>query len=99
MGVLRANSNATLVLLAQLLPEPPEAIDANIETIAARLQDLSLIQLTNEPGIRSVDIIDMLNSVRDRFGRLVLASKLCSRNNSTIVAFEIRYQAADLYDM
>jgi hypothetical protein len=97
IGVLRANSSATLVLTARLLPEPG-AIDPDIEAIA-RLQDLSLVQLTNEQEIQAPEVMDMLNSVRDRTGRLVLVSKLCSRNNATI-AFEIRYQTyADRHDI
>ena len=97
IGVLRSNSNATLVLTARLLPEPG-TLDPDIEAIA-RLQDLSLVQLTNEQEIQSPEVVDMLNSVRDRTGRLVLVGKLCTRNNAT-VAFEIRYQAyADRHDI
>jgi hypothetical protein len=96
IGVLRTNSSATLVLTARLLPEPG-TVDPDVEVIA-RLRDLSLVQLTNEQDIEAAEVINMLNSVRDSLGRLVLASKLCSGNNAT-VAFEIRYQAyADRHD-
>jgi len=89
LGVLHANTGATLVLTARLLLEPGD-IEPGIEAIT-RLHDLSLAQLTNEQEIELFQIIDMINSVRDRTGRLVLANKLFARNNATVV-FEIRYQ-------
>ena len=90
IGVLRASSRATLVLTARLLPEP-NTVDSDVEAVA-RLRDLSLLQLANEREIEIVELMDMLNSVRDGMGRLVLVNKLSSRNNAT-VAFEVRYQA------
>lgn len=90
IGVLRASSCAELVLTARLLPEPG-AVDPDVEAIA-RLRDLSLLQLANEREIEMVELMDMLNSVRDSLGRLVLVNKLRSRNNTTVV-FKVQYQA------
>ena len=90
IGVLRANKSATLVLTARLLPEPG-TMDPSMEAIA-RLRDLSVVQLANEPEMEALDVMDMLNSVRDGTGRLVLVNKFRSRHNP-IVAFEIRCQA------
>ena len=90
VGVLRANTSATLVLTARLLPAPG-TVDPDVEAIA-RLRDLSVVQLANEPEIEALDVMDMLNSVRDGTERLVLVNKLRSRHNA-IVAFEIRCQA------
>ncbi|MCJ1251841.1 hypothetical protein MMC30_009079 [Trapelia coarctata] len=97
MGVLRASSSATLVLTARLLPEPG-TVDPDVEAIA-RLRDLSLLQLANEREIEVLELMDILNSVRDSMGRLVLVNKLRSHNNAT-VALEVRYQAyADRHDL
>ena len=90
IGVLRASSRATLILIARLLPEPG-TVDPNVEAIA-RVRDLSLLQMANEREIEMVELIDMLNGVRDSMGRLVVVNKLRSRNDATI-AMEVRYQA------
>lgn len=94
IGVLRASSYATLVLTASLLPEPG-TVDPIVEA-KARLRDLSLLQLANEREIEILELMEMLDSVRDSTGRLVLVKKHCSRDNA-MVAFEVRYQTyADL---
>jgi hypothetical protein len=89
IAVLRANSSATLVLTAHLLPEFG-AVDPDVEA-GARLRDLSLAQLANDREIESSEVMEVLNSVRDDRGRLVLVNKLRFRNNAA-VAFEIHYQ-------
>ena len=88
--MLRASSRATLVLTARLLPESG-TVDPDIEA-AARVRDLSLLQLANEREMEMLELMDILNSVTDSMGRLVLVNKLRSRNTAT-VALEIRYQA------
>lgn len=90
LGVLRANSTATLIITPPLLPEPG-TVDADIEAIA-RVRDLSLLQLANERELEMSELVDMLNSVRDSMGRLVVVNKLQSRNNVT-VALGVKYQA------
>lgn len=90
ISVLRANLGATLVLITRLLPEPG-SVDTGVETLA-RLRDLSLLQLTNEREIDLSDLTDMIHSVRDSTGRLVLVNKIRSPHNAT-VAFEVRFQA------
>lgn len=97
IGVLCASSRATLVLTARLLPEP-DTVDPDVEA-TARLRDLSLLQLANEREIEMLELMDMLNSVRDGMGRLVLVNKLRSRSSAT-VAFEVRYQTyADHHEL
>lgn len=97
IDVLRMSSGATLVLTARLLPEP-STVGPDVEAVA-RLRDLSLLQLANEREIEMLKLMDMLNSVRDSMGRLVLVNKLSSPNNAT-VALEVRYQAyADRHDL
>ena len=89
MAVLRENSSATLVLTAHLLPEPG-AVDPDVEAVA-RLRDLMLVQLANEHEIEASEVMEVLNSMRDENGRLVLVNKFHSCDNAT-TAFEIRYR-------
>lgn len=90
IGVLRANISAALVLTARLLPEPG-TIDPYIESIVG-LQNLLRTQLDNEQEIESLNVMELIRSVGDNMGRLVLINKLSSQDNTT-VAFELRYQA------
>jgi hypothetical protein len=53
---------------------------------------LVLNQLANEQEIETLDVIEIINSVRDSTRRLVILNKRRSRDNAT-VAFEVRYQA------
>ena len=90
LGVLRANALATLILAPPLLPEPG-TVDLDVEAMA-RLRDLSRLQLTNECGLELDELIEMINSVHDSRGRLVVVNKLRSRNSATM-ALGVRYQA------
>ncbi|RMD39344.1 hypothetical protein DV735_g5783, partial [Chaetothyriales sp. CBS 134920] len=89
VAVLRANSSATLVLTAHLLPEFG-AVDPDVEA-GARLRDLSLAQLANDREIEVFEVMETISGVRDDKGHLVLVNKLCFHNTATI-AFEIQYQ-------
>jgi hypothetical protein len=57
----------------------------------AYLRDLSLHQLANEREMEMLELMNMLNSVSDSNGRLVVVNKLRSRNNLAIV-LEVRYK-------
>lgn len=64
----------------------------NADTEAsARLRDLSLLQLANEREIDLSELMNMLNSVSDSMGRLVVVNKIRSRE-SVVVVLEVRYQ-------
>lgn len=89
-SVLRASNYATLILAPRLLPEPG-TVDPDVEAIA-RLRDLSLLQLANEREIEMAELVDILNSIRDSMGQLVVVNKLRSHNNAT-VALGVKYQA------
>ncbi|KAL9066490.1 MAG: hypothetical protein Q9161_007553 [Pseudevernia consocians] len=90
LGVLRTNTSATLILAPPLLPEPG-TVDPDVEAMA-RLRDLSRLQLTNECGLELDELIEMVNSVHDSRGRLVVAHKLRSPNSAT-VALGVKYEA------
>ncbi|KAL9090652.1 MAG: hypothetical protein Q9165_005140 [Trypethelium subeluteriae] len=97
LGVLRANISATLILAPRMLPEPG-TVDPNTEGLA-RLHDLSRLQLINECGLELDKLIEMINSVHDGRGRLVVANKLRSHSSVTL-ALAVRYQAyeVDIHD-
>jgi hypothetical protein len=82
LHVLRANASSTLILALPSLPEPA----------TARLWDLSRVQLTNGCELEVSDLVELINSVQDSRGRLVVVNKLCSRNSTTMVV-GVKYEA------
>lgn len=90
LGVLRANSSATLILAPRLLPDPG-SVDPSIESVA-RLRDLSLLQLGNDRELEIGELVDLIASVYDDAGRLMVVKTLRSPN-SAAVALGIKYQA------
>lgn len=80
------------MLTALVLPAPG-TVDLDTEA-AARLRDLSLLQLANGRQAEIVEMVEVLNGVRDGSGGLVLTNEIRSPS-SPIVAFEVRYQAYD----
>lgn len=89
-NVLRNNSAATLILVIRLLPEPG-AVDPEVESIV-RLQELQLLQLTNDRGLDMAQFTKLLHSVRDNTGRLTIVNTLSSRRHFAVV-FEVKIQA------
>ncbi|PTU25434.1 hypothetical protein P175DRAFT_0426745 [Aspergillus ochraceoroseus IBT 24754] len=89
LDILRANPAATLVLIPRLLPETG-TVNPEVEA-SARLRDLSLLQLANERELELAELLNMLHSVSDNMGRLVVVNKLQSRDSVAIV-LEVRYQ-------
>lgn len=90
LGVLRANTAVTLILAPRLLPEPG-SVAPDVEAIA-RLHDLSKLQLANEREMEMEELVDIVNSVHDNVGRLIVVNKLRSPD-STTVALGVKYQA------
>lgn len=95
MDVLRVRSSATLVLFPHLLREPG-TVSGETETVAS-VRDLTLYQLTNEREMEVLELMNMLNSINDSNGRLVVVNKLRSRNSLPVV-LEVRYQAYANHD-
>ncbi|KAG7284355.1 hypothetical protein NEMBOFW57_010728 [Staphylotrichum longicolle] len=92
LDVLRTNPGARLILTALVLP-PQGAVDAEMEA-AARVRDLSLLQLANGRHAEKAEVVDLLNGIRDSAGGFVLTDEIRSPT-SAFVAWEIRYQAYD----
>lgn len=90
VNVLRAKPASRLIMVAFELPAPG-TVDVNAEA-AARLRDLSMLQLANGGHAERSELIDVLNRVRDSSGALVLMNEIRSQNTS-FVAYEVRYQA------
>jgi hydroxyacyl-ACP dehydratase HTD2-like protein with hotdog domain len=90
LPMLRANASSTLILALPSLPEPG-SVDPDVEA-TARLWDLSRMQLTNECELEASDLVELINSVQDSRGRLVVVNKLCSRN-STMMVVGVKYEA------
>ncbi|KAJ9142488.1 6-hydroxytryprostatin B O-methyltransferase [Pleurostoma richardsiae] len=90
-GVLRANGSVMLILTDRLLPEPGSVLDPEVEAVA-RARDLTMLQLANEGETELLELIALVDSVRDGEGGLVVANKLRLRGE-IIVALTVKYQA------
>ncbi|KAK4646100.1 hypothetical protein QC761_207350 [Podospora bellae-mahoneyi] len=92
IDVLRANPGSRLILTALVLP-PPGTVDVEVEA-TARLRDISLLQLSNGRHAEKVEVVDLLNGIRDSSGGFVVTDEIrCA--SSPFVALEIRYQSYD----
>ncbi|KAJ5698552.1 hypothetical protein N7462_000557 [Penicillium macrosclerotiorum] len=89
VGILCANRAAILILTARFLP-PPGSVNLDVEAIS-RVRSLTLFQLVNEREAEVADIEDLVNSVGDGLGRLVVVDKLRTRNNLP-VGLAVKYQ-------
>lgn len=89
VGVLRASPHARLLVMASPVPEPA-SIEPTVGS-ATRLRDLTLLQLANERNISAGELMDILNSISDVSGRLVLVNKIRSRNSANAV-LEVKFQ-------
>jgi hypothetical protein len=78
------------MLTALVLPSPG-TVDLDTEA-AARLRDLSLMQLANGRQVDRLELVDVLKRVKDSSGGLVLTNEIRSPS-SPFVAFEVRYQS------
>ncbi|OIW25626.1 O-methyltransferase family protein [Coniochaeta ligniaria NRRL 30616] len=90
IGVLEANRSALLILMVQLLPDP-SAVDSHTECMA-RVRDLSLLQLVNDGYLEEPELINLVDSVQDEKGRLIVIKTLRC-HNSAEVAVGIKYQS------
>lgn len=91
LDALCDNPSAVLILEVRLVPEKNTA-EPYVER-SARLLDLTLSQFTNSRALDICQMMDMVGSVRNSRGRLVVAKQVAS-STSTIVALGIQFQAA-----
>lgn len=90
LDVLRTNLGSKLVVTARVLPEPG-SVDSETEATAL-MRDLSLQQLASGREAEITDIRNILLSLRDSFGGLVVTNEFRSQTSS-VVALEARYQS------
>lgn len=88
--ILRDNRGATLVVTMRLLPDPG-GVDAGVEA-AARTRDFVLLQLANERDLEVSELVDLIQGVGERSGRLIVVSRARGRDNS-VVALGVKFQA------
>ncbi|KAH7396380.1 hypothetical protein BKA66DRAFT_566872 [Pyrenochaeta sp. MPI-SDFR-AT-0127] len=82
-GVLRANSDAKLLLVAEVLPDPDKA-ESKIEA-AARSHDLFLMQLANGGLLDMAQLQELLLNVDGDGGSFVVVNQVFSRQGPTVV--------------
>jgi hypothetical protein len=82
-GVLRANSHARLLLVAELLPDPGKA-ESKVEA-AARSHDLFLMQLANGELFNMAQLQELLSNMGDETGKLFVVNQVFSRQGPTVV--------------
>ncbi|GFF40018.1 hypothetical protein IFM58399_05780 [Aspergillus lentulus] len=90
LDVLRSRSGILLILTPRLLPQPGSLPDAEVEA-TARSRDLALWQMADEGEMEMLELLETIDTVRDSLGKLVVTSKLRSRNN-LVVAVTVEYQ-------
>jgi hypothetical protein len=90
LGVLSTSIHPTLILIPHLMLPAPGSLDPRAEA-TARMHDLTLFQLTNDRELEVSELTDLVGSVGDSFGRLVVVNELRHRNNLT-AALAVKYQ-------
>jgi hypothetical protein len=99
LGVLRDNDAARLIVTARLLPHSDTAEEmesavfhADVDTAKGLMLDMSLLQLANDGELEVADLSELVRSVGDGNGHLVMEGKLQGRSTSKEGAFEVRYR-------
>jgi hypothetical protein len=99
LSVLRDDDAARLILTAPLLSHAEAANDmgrnichSDTDPIKGLMFDLSLLQLANDRELEGADLSELMRSVGDGDGYLVVESKLQVDSASRNQAFEIRYK-------
>ncbi|PHH90785.1 hypothetical protein CDD83_2676 [Cordyceps sp. RAO-2017] len=78
LDILRARNGIMLLLTARLLPEPGSLSNSEVEAVA-RSRDLALLQLANESEMEMTELLEIIDTVRDSVGKLVVIKKVYSR--------------------
>lgn len=91
LGPLRASGGMILVLTTRVLPEPGSLPNPRVEA-AARARDLAMLQLANEGEMEMTELLQVVDSVSDDVGKLVVANRLASYNG-LILALALKHVA------
>jgi hypothetical protein len=69
-----------------------DVFQPDVDAAKGLVFDMSLLQLANDRELEVADLIELVRSVGDGNGHLVLEGKLQAHSASRDRAFEIRYQ-------
>ncbi|CAK1362398.1 unnamed protein product [Cercospora beticola] len=95
-NVLRVNRSATLILVARLLPGAGQHFEQD-PAAAALVQDLLLMQMTNEREWDLEMLTELLDEVSDASGRMVITHNHSSRekHSAAVVEVQLRPRSAN----
>lgn len=90
LDVLRSHNSTLIILACRLLPEPG-SLAPEVEAVA-RTRDLTLLQLASENEMEMTDLVDIIDTVKDGMGKLVVTRKLHS-SKGQVIALVVKYQS------
>ncbi|KAG5980252.1 hypothetical protein E4U55_004232 [Claviceps digitariae] len=90
LPALRMSSGVMLIMTTRLLPGQDEPMHGN-QAAVAYARGLIMYQMTNEVEMDLSFLLEMIDTVRDSTGKLVLVHKLRSYSGTT-VALVVKYQ-------
>lgn len=90
ISVLRTGGGVLLILTSRLLPEPGSLSNPELEAVA-RARDLNMLHLTNEGEMEISDLLNIIDTVGDNAGKLVVANELRS-HTGLILALVVKHQ-------
>ncbi|EEA28353.1 hypothetical protein EYB25_000711 [Talaromyces marneffei] len=83
LSVLRISGSVLLIPTSRFLPEPGSFSDPGAEAVA-RTRDLSMLQLFNEGEMALADLLQIIATVSDSMGKLVVANELHASNGAAL---------------
>ncbi|KAG6016308.1 hypothetical protein E4U43_003917 [Claviceps pusilla] len=91
LPALRMSSGVMLIMTTRLLPGQDEPSMQGKQAAVAHARGLIMYQMTNEMEMDLFSLVQMIDTVRDSTGKLVLVHKLRSCSGTT-VALIVKYQ-------
>jgi len=99
LSILRENDASRLILTTRRLPQydtgnhvESDIFRSDLDAARGLVFDMSLLQLANDRELEVAELSELVRSVEDGNGNLVLDGKLQANCSSRDRAFEIRYQ-------
>jgi hypothetical protein len=84
LGVLRVSGGVLLIPTIRLLSEPGGLSNLDAEAVA-RTRDLSMLQLANNGEMALAELLQIIGTVSDSVGKLVVANELKSTSGAVLV--------------
>lgn len=92
LNLLRINRSVLLVPTTRFLPNTGGPCDPKVEAVA-RARDLYMLQLVNQGEMELVEVLSIIEAVKDNVGKLIVTSQLRSPNNNLVVALVVKHLA------